>query len=230
MAYCLTDSAQDPGYTGELLLSDALFIGPLTDLKRVCATGPGPVRSTSQFSCSYQGISIGWLVRFPPGGAVEVWPILAQPSLCFLPRTQDVYHKNLDCQWIDITNLAPGACFSSCAILIGLRETCGLCVLAGDYYMNIELNVDRLFEELDYSNNAFNVSFSVPSPSTSIIRPAIFWWWNVFTRVLLDKGRAAMLAQAPLRYGHHGRQLRLRGPDHQRSHRGRPHRRRLLRN
>ncbi|ELR20342.1 PKD domain containing protein [Acanthamoeba castellanii str. Neff] len=30
--------------------------------------------------------------------------------------------------------------------------------------MNIELNVDRLFEELDYSNNAFNVTFSVEQP------------------------------------------------------------------
>jgi PKD repeat protein len=91
MAYCLLDSEQDSGYTG-----------------------PGPVRDSAQYSCTNQGISIGWL---------------------------DVYHKDLDCQWIDITNLAPG-----------------------DYYMNIDLNVDHLFEELDYSNNAFNVSFTVEQP------------------------------------------------------------------
>jgi hypothetical protein len=66
MAYCLLDSAQDPGYTGRLLMSGALLIELLNDLERVCTTGPGPVRSSSQFSCGNQGISIGWLVRFPP--------------------------------------------------------------------------------------------------------------------------------------------------------------------
>jgi hypothetical protein len=35
--------------------------------------------------------------------------------------------------------------------------------MSGDYVMNIELNVDRLFEELDYSNNAFNITFTVLS-------------------------------------------------------------------
>ena len=40
MAYCLLDSEQDAGYTG-----------------------PGPVRDSAQYSCTNQGISIGWLVR-----------------------------------------------------------------------------------------------------------------------------------------------------------------------
>lgn len=52
----------------------------------------------------------------------------------------DEYVFALDCQWIDITNVAPGK-----------------------YMLEDEVNPEQLFEESDYSNNAAAVEVTVPS-------------------------------------------------------------------
>lgn len=65
----------------------------------------------AKFSCGYQGISVGW---------------------------QDTYGSYLDCQWLDITNVA-----------------------AGNYFLRVEINPKRRLKEGDYSNNTATVSVSI---------------------------------------------------------------------
>jgi hypothetical protein len=50
----------------------------------------------------------------------------------------DEYVWSLDGQWIDVTGLAPGG-----------------------YVLEAEVNAERLFEELNYSNNAAAIPFSL---------------------------------------------------------------------
>ncbi|MGH3581838.1 MAG: lysyl oxidase family protein, partial [Candidatus Binatia bacterium] len=67
----------------------------------------------AQFThCGFQGISAGWA---------------------------DVYHRGLDCQWIDIT-----------------------AVPAGRYVLEVEVNPARALHELDYSNNVARTEVVVP--------------------------------------------------------------------
>lgn len=56
----------------------------------------------------------------------------------------DVYHTRLPCQWIDVTGLAPG-----------------------DYTLEIELNVDRTLEELDYENNLVSIPVTLGAAELS---------------------------------------------------------------
>jgi hypothetical protein len=70
-------------------------------------------RRTPQFTdCGFQGISAGWA---------------------------DVYHRNLDCQWIDITG-----------------------VPAGRYTLELEVNPDRQILESNFSNNKARVEVVIP--------------------------------------------------------------------
>jgi hypothetical protein len=60
----------------------------------------------------------------------------------------DLYAANLDCQWIDVTNL-PG----------------------GNYTLEVTLNPDGILPESDYSNNVETVPVTLPSPSGLPPRP-----------------------------------------------------------
>lgn len=68
-------------------------------------------RGPARYSCAYQGISVGWM---------------------------DVYSKNIDCQWIDITGVPPGA-----------------------YTLHVEVNGDHSIEETTYENNALEIGVTV---------------------------------------------------------------------
>lgn len=54
------------------------------------------------------------------------------------PGWLDVYDAYLDCQWVDITELAPG-----------------------DYQLEIEVNPERVFEESDYDDNLIRIPVTV---------------------------------------------------------------------
>lgn len=70
-------------------------------------------RRTPQFAdCGFQGISAGWA---------------------------DVYHRNLDCQWVDITGVPPGR-----------------------YTLELEVNPDHDIPESSFSNNKARVEVTIP--------------------------------------------------------------------
>jgi hypothetical protein len=65
----------------------------------------------AKYTCNNQGISVGW---------------------------QDIYGSYLDCQWLDVTGIAPG-----------------------NYYLRVTINPDFLLTESDYSNNAATVPVKI---------------------------------------------------------------------
>jgi hypothetical protein len=74
---------------------------------------PGPrVRCRAEYFCENPGISMGW---------------------------SDVYGNDIDCQWVDITDIA-----------------------AGEYLLRMELNVERRFLESTTENNVAAVKVTVP--------------------------------------------------------------------
>jgi len=72
-----------------------------------------------EFNCNYQGISVGW---------------------------EDVYTADLDCQWVDITDIP-----------------------LGSYWLYLEVNPvingTRLFAESDYANNVAWIPFRLEGSS-----------------------------------------------------------------
>lgn len=80
---------------------------------------PAAPSTRPQYSCSNQGISMGW---------------------------GDSYGRGLDCQWVDITGVPPG-----------------------QYELEITLNEQRLFPELDYSNNTTRVTVHIPPDPNSCV-------------------------------------------------------------
>lgn len=72
----------------------------------------GPYRGPAKYTCNFQGISAGW---------------------------QDVYDASLDCQWVDISGVPPGA-----------------------YNLEITVNPDRRFAESNYNNNRIMLRIHVP--------------------------------------------------------------------
>jgi hypothetical protein len=74
------------------------------------SSSAGPSRG---YDCDYQGITAGW---------------------------EDIYPKNLDCQWLDITGLA-----------------------GGTYTLKITVNPVRVFEEANYGNNVASVTVTIPA-------------------------------------------------------------------
>jgi hypothetical protein len=54
---------------------------------------------------------------------------------------QDVYESTLDCQWVDVTDVAPG-----------------------DYLLRVRLNTEHLIAESDYANNDVGLPVSIPEP------------------------------------------------------------------
>jgi len=85
-------------------------------------TGPAHLQpQTQRHSCSFQGISVGW---------------------------QDIYGANLDCQFVDITDLAPG-----------------------DYKLLIRLNPSGYLNDSDPTNNEARLMFTIPGEGGDIIDP-----------------------------------------------------------
>jgi hypothetical protein len=83
----------------------------LLDSERVL-TSDSTVRRTPQFQCGNQGISRGW---------------------------GDSYTPDLDCQWVDVTDVPPG-----------------------DYQLRIRINQSRTLLELRYDNNEALVPVTIP--------------------------------------------------------------------
>ena len=71
------------------------------------------IRENARYNCRYQGISPGW---------------------------EDVYGSELECQWIDITNVPPGA-----------------------YELSVKINEERLFKDANPTNNEHAVPVVIPS-------------------------------------------------------------------
>lgn len=72
------------------------------------------VPDEAQYNCGNQGITRGWA---------------------------DIYGAGLDCQWVDVTDVAPGA-----------------------YELRISLNNNRTIEELSYDNNVASTHVIIPAP------------------------------------------------------------------
>lgn len=86
--------------------------------------------------------------HYPCGGAGEPTCRYPDPAAVYTCGNQgierdwqDVYERNLDCQWIDVTDVAPG-----------------------DYTLHIALNTHHLIPESDYANNDAFVSVTIPVP------------------------------------------------------------------
>ena len=85
----------------------------LMDIRPMSGVDPSSIRPRARYNCRYQGISAGW---------------------------EDVYGSHLDCQWIDITDLEPGA-----------------------YTLAVEINPQRVIKERTFTNNRGLVDVTVPS-------------------------------------------------------------------
>lgn len=83
----------------------------LLDTERYLTEDPS-VRPSPQFSCEYQGISRGWF---------------------------DTYGSGLDCQWLDVTDVAPG-----------------------DYRLSVRINPEGILEETTLENNDGVVEVTLP--------------------------------------------------------------------
>ncbi len=84
----------------------------MEDTQRI-VSGPD-VPCAKRFNCDYQGIQRGW---------------------------SDLYGNTLDCQWLDITGVAPGS-----------------------YRLQVTLNPARSFQELTLDNNTATVPVTIPPP------------------------------------------------------------------
>lgn len=74
-----------------------------------------PNAGPAKFTCSYQGISAGWA---------------------------DTYSRALDCQWLDVTGVAPG-----------------------EYLLRVVINPERILPESNFNNNSAVVPVTIPSRS-----------------------------------------------------------------
>ncbi|MEZ4436325.1 MAG: lysyl oxidase family protein [bacterium] len=83
----------------------------LMDTERYLEDDP-TVRDQARYRCAFQGISRGW---------------------------QDTYHSRLDCQWIDVTDVAPGR-----------------------YDLAVRINPDHVITEKTYDNNDATARVEVP--------------------------------------------------------------------
>jgi hypothetical protein len=85
-----------------------------------CGTTGAPMcgNAGAHYNCGYQGIQRGF---------------------------QDVYYDGLPCQWIDVTDVAPG-----------------------DYQLHISLNSRHLLAESDYTNNELTLPITIPQPPPDV--------------------------------------------------------------
>jgi hypothetical protein len=73
------------------------------------------------YDCDNQGITAGW---------------------------EDIYPKNLDCQWLDITGVA-----------------------GGTYTLKVTVNPIRVFQEANYANNTASVTVQIPAKASTVTAP-----------------------------------------------------------
>lgn len=71
-----------------------------------------PATGPAKYNCDFQGLSPGW---------------------------EDMYPRDLDCQWLDVTGV-PG----------------------GTYLLRVTVNPEQIFEESNYANNTAQVSINLP--------------------------------------------------------------------
>jgi hypothetical protein len=103
------------GYARYELLDSTGAVAATGHKQAFCLLDLSPLPGTStppRFHCGFQGISAGW---------------------------SDVYGSGLDCQWVDITGVAPGA-----------------------YSLRITVNGDHTLPESDYGNNTVEVPVTIP--------------------------------------------------------------------
>ncbi len=79
---------------------------------------PGTDETGAYYTCENQGIGRDW---------------------------QDVYDSSLDCQWVDVTDVAPG-----------------------EYSLHIAINTERILLESDYTNNEVRVPVVIPPDDSSM--------------------------------------------------------------
>ena len=100
-----------------------------------------PQDSDNQYTCSNQGIQMGW---------------------------QDVYGGNLDCNWIDITDVPPG-----------------------DYVLRVHFNPDALLEDDDLTNNEAFVGVTIDEPESAA--PEVQRVWRPGPFASYDVGRTMFI-------------------------------------
>ncbi len=79
---------------------------------------PGTSGTGAVYNCGNQGIEMGW---------------------------QDVYSRGLDCQWVDVTAVAPG-----------------------DYMLRIRINTEHILNESNYANNEITVPVTIPPDDSDV--------------------------------------------------------------
>lgn len=92
----------------------------LMDTNRVDPEAP---HQSPHYTCSNQGISQGWA---------------------------DTYGSGLDCQWVDVTDLAPG-----------------------HYQLEVSVNPAHVFAELDYSDNVVRIPVDIPTDAGCMPSPEV---------------------------------------------------------
>lgn len=111
----------------ELLTSDETCVAAPGHKQAFCLLDfyryPGRDETGAVYDCSYQGIQRDW---------------------------QDVYSSSLDCQWVDVTDVAPG-----------------------DYVLRIRINTEHQLYESDYANNEIRVPVTIPAepPDVDVTAP-----------------------------------------------------------
>jgi hypothetical protein len=86
----------------------------LEDVEPIPSLTAPPPTNGSPYGCTNQGLHVGW---------------------------EDVYPNNIDCQWIDITDLA-----------------------AGMYVLSVLVNSEQYLPESNYGNNEARVQVMIPAP------------------------------------------------------------------
>jgi len=108
------------GYADYQLLDGAGAVAATGHKQAFCLLDSEPVGipgapTTPRFHCGFQGIQRGW---------------------------SDVYGSGLDCQWVDITDVAEG-----------------------DYTLRIRINPDHVIQEADFTNNTADIPVHIGTPA-----------------------------------------------------------------
>jgi hypothetical protein len=85
----------------------------LEDVDPMPSLNPPPAVPATPFTCDNQGLHVGW---------------------------RDIYPNNIDCQWIDITGVAPGS-----------------------YVLSVIVNADHYMPESNYANNEARATVTIPA-------------------------------------------------------------------
>jgi hypothetical protein len=86
----------------------------LDDVEAIPSLSPPPPDPPVRYDCTHQGLHVGW---------------------------QDVYPNDIDCQWIDITDVPPGS-----------------------YVLSVLVNGEHFLPESNYDNNEARATITIPPP------------------------------------------------------------------